>query len=61
MRNERFMGEGCGQANMGVACPKMGTWGPNMVQPLSTMSATNGLTQQFTENVYKQLLKAAKH
>ena len=46
---------------MGVACPKKGTGGPNMVQPLSTTSSTNGLTQQFTEFVYKQLKLAAEH
>ena len=61
MGNECFVGLGWGKANMGVACPKMGTGGPNMVQPLSTKSSTNGLTQQFTENVYKQLLQAAEH
>ena len=51
MGNKRFVVKGWGKTNKGVACPKMGTGGLNMVLPLSTTSFVNWPDSAITELV----------
>jgi len=51
MGNKCFVVNGRGKTNMGVACPKKGIRGPNMVQPLSTTSLDNWPDSAIIESV----------